>query len=91
MLAEVIFADRSPAKCQRKGNLGRSSYLQEDPLGNTSADCSGCCVMSLREVCLGSCDPRQAVWPTHPAYDEILRAALLYTCSDDLFVSCFFV
>lgn len=38
MLVEIIFADRSPAKCQWRGNLGRSSYLQEDSLVNTNTD-----------------------------------------------------
>ena len=48
-------------------------------------------MMSLKKVCLGSWDTRQGVWLTHLVYDEILIAALQYTCTDDLFVSCFFV
>lgn len=55
MLVEVIFVDRSPAKCQRKGNLGRSAYLQEASLVNTSTDSASGAVWCLsRRFALGA-------------------------------------
>ena len=38
MLVDVIFVDRSPAECKHKGNLGGSSYLHQDSVGNTNSD-----------------------------------------------------